>query len=299
MSQATLRAVPAHRGGALHRPRLPLGLLGGAVLARARVALRRPAAWRHVMIGLTEDYEPCGSAATPSRASARLRALPAPLRHAVRAGAAARAWSPGRACRAVVAAGAPGAGARRSRCCAHSASAGSRRRCCWTPTRAWRRSRPRSTASTPRPSSRVLDDPAVEAAYQCDRAEARAALGPAIAPGQDGAHRRARALHRSEPRLPPRRPRARRRRLAAAGGVRRVRREPAPGLERRATPTPEELLRRLPARADDAGGRAHVHRPQRRRRPRGDRERLLELAARGVATRTPLADDALWRPAAA
>ena len=43
--------------------------------------------------------------------------------------------------------------------------------------RAASRRSPASTASTPRRSSRALDDPAVEAAYQADRAEARTAEG--------------------------------------------------------------------------------------------------------------------------
>ena len=106
-----------------------------------------------------------------------------------------------------------------------------------------------STGSTPAAVVALLDDPAVEAAYQSDRAEARAALEPAILQGKtartDGPERF------TAPSLVFRHGG----RVLVAGGW-----QPLEAydvcvanlldeVERRATPTPEELVAGLPRAA--------------------------------------------------
>ena len=144
----------------------------------------------------------------------------------------------------------------------------------------------------------LLDDAEVEAAYQQDRAEARAALEPAILQGKtartDGPERF------TAPSLVFRRGD----RVLVAGGW-----QPLEAYDvcvanllgdvsRRPTPTPEELLPAYPrglttqevARAC-TDGNDDVDRV-------AAENALLELAARGQAIRAALGDDALWRPAA-
>ena len=84
-------------------------------------------AWRHVMIGLTEDYRQYEQRGLLDRGpDDRLRPLPPPLRHALRRRRRASACSlSGRACRAVVAARARRARSSPTRCCARCASRGS------------------------------------------------------------------------------------------------------------------------------------------------------------------------------
>jgi 2-hydroxychromene-2-carboxylate isomerase len=253
-------------------------------------------AWRHVMIGLTEDwrqyeqrgYTTTGSALGYARFRRRFGMPYAPEPRT-------RLQSSGRACRAVVAARAQGP---------VLADALLRAlRFGWFTTTLLLD----EDETIHRVASGVegldadavvaaLDDPANEEAYQRDRAEARAALPPAIMQGKtaqtDGPERF------TAPSLVFR---AGAETLVAGGW------QPleaydlcvanlAPTIERRATPTPEELLPAYP-RGLTTQEVARVCTDGNDDLDRAAAETaLLELCGRGLATRTPLGDDALWRP---
>ena len=182
--------------------------------------------WRHVMIGLTEDwrqyegrgYTTVGQAEGYARFRRRFGMAYAPHPRS-------RLQSSGRACRAVVAARAQGP---------ELADALLRAlRFAWFTTTllmdedaAIRQVAEGVEGLDAEAVMGVLDAPATEEAYQRDRAEARDRAGAGDRPGQDRAHRRPGALHGPEPRLPPGGADARRRRLAAARGLRPLRRQP-------------------------------------------------------------------------
>jgi hypothetical protein len=141
-----------------------------------------------------------------------------------------------------------------------------------------------------------LGEPAVEDAYQRDREEARAALQPAILQGKtantDGAERF------TAPSIVFRREG----RVLVAGGWQPLEAYDvcvanlAPDIDRRATPTAGELLPAYPRGLTTqevarvcTDGNDDVDRV-------AAESALLELVGRGLATRVPLGDDALWRP---
>jgi predicted DsbA family dithiol-disulfide isomerase len=253
-------------------------------------------AWRHVMIGLTEDwrqYEARGYTPTKSALGyARFgRRFGMPVALDVRQ----RLHSSGRACRAVVAARAQGP---------ELADALLRAlRFGWFTTtllmdedesiRAIARSVEGLDVGA---VLQGLDDPAVEDAYQRDREEARAALQPAILQGKpahtDGPERFTAPSvvfqHGG--------------RTLVAGGWQPLEAYDvcvanlAPDIERRAAPTAEQLLPAYPRGLTTqevarvcTDGNDDVDRV-------AAETALLELVGRGRATRVPLGDDALWRP---
>jgi 2-hydroxychromene-2-carboxylate isomerase len=143
----------------------------------------------------------------------------------------------------------------------------------------------------------LLDDPAVEEEYQRDRAEARAALQPAILQGKtahtDGPERftAPSLVFRCDDQV------------LVAGGWQPLEAYDVcvanllPDADRRPTPTPEELLPAFPRGLTTqevarvcTDGNDDVDRP-------AAENALLELCGRGLATRAQLGDDALWRPA--
>jgi 2-hydroxychromene-2-carboxylate isomerase len=253
-------------------------------------------AWRHILIGLTEDwrqYEARGYSTTASALGyARYRRrFGMPFAPEPRT----RLQSSGRACRAVVAARAQGP---------ELADALLRAfRFGWfTTTELFdeddgiRRIARSVEGLDAEAVVAAIDDPATEDAYQRDRAEARAALPPAIRQGKtartDGPERF------TAPSIVFRRGE----RTLVAGGWQPLEAYDvcvvnlAPEIDRRPAPAPEELLPAYPrglttqevARVCTAGN-DDVDRV-------AAETALLELCGRGLATRTPLGDDALWRP---
>jgi len=255
-------------------------------------------AWRHVMIGLTEDYrvyEQRGyTIASQMTGYANFRrrfgmAFGAPPRE--------RLVSSGRACRAVVA-------ARRQGTELADALLRAFRFGWFTSNRLMDTDEAiAEVAGTvdgldAAAVVALLDDPDVEAAYQSDRAEARAALEPAILQGKtartDGPERF------TAPSLVFRQGD----RVLVAGGWQPLEAYDVcvanllGGVERRATPTPAELIAAYPRGLTTeevarvcTDGNDDVDRA-------AAEEALLALCGRGLATRTPLGDDALWRPVA-
>jgi predicted DsbA family dithiol-disulfide isomerase len=253
--------------------------------------------WRHVMIGLTEDwrqYEARGySTAGQAHGYVRFRnrfGMPfgAPPR--------ARLISSGRACRAVVA-------ARRQGPELADALLRDLRFSWFTSNRLMDTEEEIAEVAAGvegldvEAVLRALDAPETEEAYQRDRAEAREALRPASLQGKtartDGPERF------TAPSLVFRRGEA----VLVAGGWQPLEAYDVcvanllPDAERRPTPTPEELLPAFPrglttqevARVCTAGN-DDVDRT-------AAEYALLGLCDRGLATRSALGDDALWRPA--
>lgn len=298
MGQATLRAVPAPVE-VLHYtdPACPWAYSAEPFFRALEWRYGDRLAWRHVMIGLTEDYrqyEQRGySIASQMTGYARFRrrfGMPfgAPPRE--------RLISSGRACRAVVA-------ARQQGTEVADALLRSFRFAWFTSDRLMDTDEDLAEVAgtvdglDAAAVVALLDDPEVEAAYQSDRAEARAALEPAILQGKtartDGPERF------TAPSLVFRHGG----RVLVAGGW-----QPLEAYDvcvanlldegtRRTTPTPEELVAAYPRGVTTqevartcTDGNDDVDRP-------ATEDALLELAARGVMTRTALGDDALWRPA--
>jgi len=255
-------------------------------------------AWRHVMIGLTEDwrqyeargYTTTGQALGYARFRRRFGMPYAPNPRS-------RLHSSGRACRAVVAARAQGP---------ELADALLRAlRFGWFTTSLLMD----EDASIRAVAEGVdgldagavldaLDDPATEEAYQGDRAEAREALQPAILQGKtartDGPERftAPSIVFRADGRT------------LVAGGWQPLEAYDvcvanlAPSIERRPTPTAEQLLPAYPrGLTTQEVARVCTDGNDDLDRVAAETE-LLELCGRGLATRTPLGDDALWRPAA-
>ena len=148
----------------------------------------------------------------------------------------------------------------------------------------------------------MLDSDEVTEAYDRDRAEARTAgrLGRRAA-GQGRGHRRAGALHRSLDRVRVQWPAAGGRGLSTRRGLRRDRGQPRSWLAARApaADTPAPLLERFPLGLTTQEVALLMTEGNDTPDRQGAEVALLELVAQGHAIRTPLGDDALWKPLAA